>query len=237
MKSIRTSRPAVEVAAGLAHAQTKRFQAKLDEAVSIIQQGLALATDAYVACSFGKDSLVMLHLCLSQQPDVSVRFLRWTESELLNNYDEVIAAWQKRFSINLHIADMSRETLDEKTPDRWQSVVDLAPTSGYFIGLRSEESRGRRITLSKDGALYKGKNGLWRIAPLARWTTQDIGAYIFLHDLPMLQAYHEEGMAARTASRVPRKSVRGDALSKLRQRDPQRFDALAAMFPDVREWV
>lgn len=234
MPSIRDSRPTLEVAAHLQHAKSAKFKVRLDEAVDIIERGLKLAPDAYVACSFGKDSAVLLHLVLAINPDVSVRFLRWQESNLLSNYDEVIAAWSLR---NLAVVDMVRANLDERVVNRWDSLVMAGPTSGYLIGLRAEESKARRMTLAQHGAIYQRKDGLWRISPLAVWRTEDVAAYALLHDVPMLKQYHEHGFDERTSSRVPRAVVRGEMLSQMRQRYPDEFEALATQFPEVREWV
>lgn len=237
MKSIRDSLSAIHVAAALAWSRRANFLERVEQAQDIIRRGFEVAPDAYVACSFGKDSAVLTHLCLQYAPRVSVRFLRWDESAALDNYDEVIQAWRERFDINLVIADMQRVSLDEKNPKRWQSLERAAPSSGYFIGLRAEESRGRRITLKMQGEVYRKQDGLWRISPLAWWREQDIAAYVIAHDLPMLNTYHVEGLSARTTARVPRAVVRGEALARLRLRDPHGFERLAAMFPEVREWV
>lgn len=236
MKSIRESRPALEVAGYLAHAKTQRFQKRIEDALGIIRRGLDAAPDAYVSCSFGKDSAVMYHLCATIQPNIEARFIRWQESNLLDNYDDVIGQWLA-LGMNLSILDMERATLNDSTKDRWQQLESLAHATGYFVGLRMEESRGRKISLAKDGSLYQKKSGMWRICPIARWHTEDVAAYIVSHDLPTLNTYHVEGFNARTASRVPRQEVRGQSLSALRQRDPDAFEALAAKFPEVKEWV
>lgn len=236
MKSICESRSALEIVAHTVHARSDRFQKRVDEAIDIIRRGLEVAPDAYISCSFGKDSAVMYHLCSSVKPDIQARFIRWQESNLLDNYDAVIDQWLMR-GMNLTVLDMVRESLDDSAKDRWQQLETLAQASGYFVGLRIEESRGRKISLVKDGSLYQKKGGLWRICPIAHWRTDDVAAYVVLHDLPMLNTYHQEGFAARTASRVPRQEVRGQSLSALRQRDPNAFEALATKFPEVKEWV
>lgn len=239
MSSIRKSRPGIEVAAGLAYTKSPRHAKAMALTQDIINLGLTLSPDAYIACSFGKDSAVMLHLILQHKPDVSVRFLRWPESNILNNYDEVIDEWQRQYTnLNLSIVDLSRSTLDERVADRWNAIANVAPTTGYFVGLRASESKARRLTLMQHGAVYKLKStGLWRFSPLGHWRDEDVAGYVFQYDLPMLDAYHQQGLTARTSSRVPRHQVREQALADLRLRDPHRFEQLAAMFPELREWV
>lgn len=236
-KSIRQSLSQLEVAAYQAHAQRDTYRQLLDEAFEIIRRGLIAAPDAYIACSFGKDSAVMLHLILSCAQQ-QARFIRWEgESEFLDNYEVVIEAWRSLHTLDLHILDLRRSSLDEKVAGRWQQMEALSPAAGYFIGLRAEESRARRMTIRQHGTVYQKVDGIWRICPLANWRTIDIGAYVIEHDLPMLSTYHAEGFEGRTASRVPRANVRGLALTALRTRDPNGFEALAVRFPEVREWV
>ncbi|MFM7373139.1 MAG: hypothetical protein ACKO2Z_36235, partial [Sphaerospermopsis kisseleviana] len=50
-------------------AKLPQFKKKVDQTKSIIKQALAIAP-AYVAVSWGKDSVVMLHLCQQIKPDI-----------------------------------------------------------------------------------------------------------------------------------------------------------------------
>lgn len=235
--SFADSLPALQRAALRAHATTPNYKRRVATAHQIIADGLSASPDAYVAHSFGKDSAVMAHLVMEANPGVSLRFLSWDETRILDNYDEVIAQWQARWIINLTEVNLSRQTIDEKRADRWLALEQVAPTSGYFVGLRKEESKTRRMNLSVMGNIAHLKNGMWRITPIADWNEQDVGAYIVAHDLPMLDSYHKHGLSHRTTARVPRHIVRGQALTALRTRDPHGFERLAMIFPEVREWV
>lgn len=218
------------------HQKLETHQRRVAQAQDIIAKSLEVCGNPYVACSFGKDSSAMLHLVLCYAPSIEVRFLRWTESQMLDDFDRVIEWWLNR-GINLHIIDMHRDSIDEKAGDRWQKVEEFSPCDGYFIGLRADESRGRRITLSKDGEIYVRKDGMVRLAPLAWWRTIDVAAYTLAHDLPMLDAYNAGGFEQRTSARVPRESVRPNALSELKRRDIGRFNALVSKYPEARAYV
>lgn len=221
------------------HAKLRVYRHRVQQAQQIVSDALRLTANPYVACSFGKDSAALLHLVLQSRPDASVRFIRWQETNIIDDYERVIAQWQNDYGINLDILDLQRATLDESVPDRWRQLQDVQPCDGFFIGLRAEESRGRRITLRKDGVLYRAKSGLLRITPLAWWSTLDVAAYIVTHQLPTLETYASDGFAARTSSRVPRGDygIREGMLASLKHRNPARFNALKYMMPEVSQYV
>lgn len=178
----------------------------------------------------------MLHLVLRFAPEISVRFLKWTnESDYLNDYGKVIEEWQARFKINLEIIELRRESFSDKVKNRWQVIEKEA--DGYFIGLRGEEHKNRRMTLKMHGVVYLKKDGLTRISPLAWWKTIDVQTYIETNNLPMLSAYKAEGFEARTASRIPRASVLTLALTQLKQRDLTAFNELKKNFPEISNYV
>jgi 3'-phosphoadenosine 5'-phosphosulfate sulfotransferase (PAPS reductase)/FAD synthetase len=221
-------------AAYRAHAMSAGYARRVDEALALIDQGLALCRAPYVACSFGKDSAVLLDLVMRRAPDIEARFIRWPETEHLGNYSEVIEAWRAR-GARIHILDLWRASLDEKVGDRWKMLRDTA--DGVFIGLRAEESLARRTTLLVHGTLFHSKEGHYRISPLAWWRTRDIAAYVVTHDLPTLTPYKRHGFSERTSSRIPRASVRGDLLRQIRSEDPQAWAGLVALYPEVEVWA
>lgn len=226
----------IKEAAYRAHALSSAYRRRIDEALALIDRAFTECSAPYVACSFGKDSAVLLDLVRRRAPDIEARFIRWPETEHLGNYDDVIQAWRER-GANIRILDLQRRSLDEKVAGRWKMLRDLTPTDGVFIGLRSEESRARRTTLMTHGTLYRYKDGYRRISPIAWWRTIDIAAYITQHDLPTLDAYKERGFAERTASRIPRAEVRGEKLRQIRADDPQAWASLLQIYPEVSEWV
>lgn len=236
-KSILDSLSAIEIAGYKAHSRSTKYQQRLDEAQNIIIKGLALAPDAYIACSFGKDSAVLLDMCLSINADIQARFLRWSESNDLNNFDEIIADWKQRIQFNLVIVDLHRDSLDDKRHNRWDELANVQDASGYFIGLRAEESRARKITLNVHGQIYRKVDSMLRVAPLAFWSEKDVATYIVTKDLPTLNAYHVDGFSVRTSSRVPRESVRRDALIQLKNRDIHAFMRLEKRFPEISNWI
>lgn len=200
-----------------------------------IRWALGKVKNPYLACSFGKDSIVMLHLVFNQYPNIPVRFIRWKdETNLLNNYDEVIEQCKQRWALSIEQIEFSRQSLDENAPERY--AVDAELYDSYFIGFRMEESTERRITIKKMGKFAEMKNGLKRICPLADWKTADVAAHTVSNSLPYLKSYSVESFESRTTSRIPRADfgIRSASLGALKQRDIAAYNVLITKFPDAK---
>lgn len=213
----------------LIYSKLNSYKALVNKTSGFIRWALNRVHTPYVACSFGKDSAVLLHLVLKFYSDIPVRFIRWSgETEFIDNYDDVISQWG---NINLTQVEFSRDSLNDKRPDRYS-------TSGfdsYFVGLRSKESVPRRITLKKHGMFYKSKNGIIRISPLSDWSEDDIAAYVYSNDLPTLKTYHDCGISSRSSSRIPRDDygIRNSFLMSLKLRDITSYQKLIKKFPEI----
>lgn len=220
------------------HAKMSRYKRMKDLANRIITEALEQCEAPFVSCSFGKDSGAMLHLVMQHLPNINVRFIRWPETDMIDNFPEVISQW-KAMGANVVILDLWRPTLDHKVAGRWEMLNRMGHADGYFIGLRKDESVNRRIILSKQGRIHRLKNGMLRICPLAEWNTLDVAAYTVEHNLPMLSAYQKRGFEERTASRIPRDaySIRENALRQIRNDDPAAWQKLQELYPEVTQWT
>ncbi len=216
------------------YARMPVYLRRLELARETIRHGLAACARPYVACSFGKDSAALLHLVMTVRPDIQARFVRWPETELLGDYERVIEEWLAR-GADIQILDLRRDSSHDAVPERWVQLREMAPADGYFIGLRAEESRARKLTLRSHGVIYQLRDGYTRISPLAWWSTDDVATYILQHQLPTLVNYQFEGFDARTSSRVPRAqfNIRETALSNLRRRDPAAWGDLMRLYPEL----
>jgi 3'-phosphoadenosine 5'-phosphosulfate sulfotransferase (PAPS reductase)/FAD synthetase len=223
------------------HAKLAAYRARVTDARTLIRRAMDMCSAPYVACSFGKDSAVLLHLMLSLYPQVDARFLRWrNETEHLDTYDAIIAQWNEQYpGLRLTVVELERESLSHRVRGRFGALECVQPSDAVLIGLRAEESRGRRLTLRTHGTIYRMASGILRVCPLAWWSTADIAAYTVTHDLPVLSAYQEYGFTARTSSRIPREAhgIRSASLAALRRDHPDRFAALQASFPEVSAYV
>jgi len=218
---------------GLLYAQMPEHKALVAKTKGFVKWALGKVKNPYVACSFGKDSAVMLHLVLQFNPDIDVRFVRWqNETEYLANYNEVINEWGK---LNLTQIELSRTSLGDKRKERYSTDG----YDSYFIGFRSDESKGRRISLKKDGIFYKMKEGKIRISPISEWKVKDVVAYTFSNNLPILDTYEKYGFEERTTSRIPREDfgIRSHSLKLLKNKNMAAYNQLSNHFPEIGLYV
>lgn len=214
-----------------AYAQLSAFKRKVARSLEVIREALAIGP-AYVSVSWGKDSVVMLHLCQQVQPDIEAWHLRVAHRNYFGNYDDVIEQYKIRFGLNYHEVQLNNRNLifGGSTADYLRRATD---SKNCFIGLRKEESRAREISLSKYGEIhqYQGEKE-FRFCPLKNWELSSIWAYHALHDLPHLDYYDH---VAKTS-----KQSRTTALEGLRYRDKpweqESREWLRNYSPQFKEW-
>jgi 3'-phosphoadenosine 5'-phosphosulfate sulfotransferase (PAPS reductase)/FAD synthetase len=184
-------------------AKLPQFKKKVEQARSIIEEALVIAP-AYVAVSWGKDSVVLLHLCQQIKPDIIAVNYGSPEQDVVDNYSEIISTYLDKNPTDY------RELIGlpewANTPDTVQDRCNQILNGEYtiaFVGLRAEESKNRKRSLIKNGLIYQYKTGKYaghyRICPLGWWTWRDIWAYIIINDLPYLNSYdHKDRKHGRT---------------------------------------
>lgn len=217
----------------LLYTQLKSYKALVNKTSGFIRWALERVKNPYVACSFGKDSAVMLHLVLMQRPEIPVIFVRRIETDLIDNYQEIISKWG---GINLRQLTV-KGWLETGSNKRTVSTATAnLENDSYFVGLRMDESAARRISIKTSGMFYKNSSGKFRICPMADWTTKDIAAYCIHNDLPILSKYLDEGFNSRTTSGIPRRFA-SESLQSLKHRDIESFNKLLKLLPDARNFI
>lgn len=257
---------ALERAGYLAHAQSAAFQRRLERARATIAWAMEHCGTGYVAWSAGKDSSAMLWLVAEADPRAHVRILCGGETRLLYaSLDSIIAWWQERWpELDLQEIFVDRVFAEGWQDAGWleQHLTMLGEWDKFmgrrtgieglrtlYLGLRAEESPQRRLALKLrvDGCPYaihqysqsrhSSSRGLYRVAPLDAWRTADVAALHVLHDIPLLETYHTEGMEARTHLRAGRRSVIFGQIAELKRRDPQNYNRLTQRFPELARWT
>lgn len=216
------------------HAQMPEYKSLVRVTKRFVKEALHNVQSPYVACSFGKDSSVMLHIVRELQPDIPVRFAVHPETEILDDYRSVVNWWLEKYDINL--TEVFCEGSLIKVKHHQRKMLNDTKADAFFVGIRAEESVHRRMSIRRYGKFHRLSTGMIRIAPLGFWRERDIAAYLYEHDLPMLSAYNFYGVEGRTSSGVPRSCV-NMALNQLKIRDPQRFNSLCEIFPEARFYV
>lgn len=185
----------------LAHAQLPGFRRKVASARSIIAEAMAIAP-CYVAVSWGKDSVAMLHLATSLGCVNAINF-RTPHQQLIDDFDGVRDRFLQHTPCQYQEINIANEQTIPKAVNE-QRLWHQYPVA--IIGIRAEENPKKRGgVFARDGYLSQYKSGVrrgsWRCWPIANWTWQDVWAYIVLHDLPYLPSYDSVYLPGRDRSR------------------------------------
>lgn len=157
--------------------------------------------------SFGPNSAAMLHLISQGAPDIPII---WVDSGY-NMRDTYVVAEEimdrLKLNMKIYVPSVTSErlnvlmggipTLDEpekhadftrivKLDPFEKALKDLAPKL-WISGIRQSETDFRRNldVLSVDG------RGIVKVAPIIRWTDEDLANYMTLHDLPSCRHYFD----------------------------------------------
>jgi 3'-phosphoadenosine 5'-phosphosulfate sulfotransferase (PAPS reductase)/FAD synthetase len=226
-----------------AYARTTGQRRKEEQALAVIREALTLGA-SHVACSWGKDSVALLHLVQTIAPDIPVFHLRTPLQDMLDNYTEVQHGYCAQFPTVYH------EIMIEEGKTIPTVVKDLALWQDYpvaLIGIRAEENRRTRgIAIAKYGLVHRyqsGPNrGSVRAFPLGYWTWQHVWAYTVAHDLPYLASYDHPAAGTKARSRTTNVMPFGDhfgtsrrygRIAQIRQIAPEAFRHLQTHYPHI----
>lgn len=197
----------IEKAAYLAHSKSRTFIARVESAKRIISEH----PDYCVSVSWGKDSVVMLHLAASTLETVKAVHGRYrTECERFEDMDAIRNDVLNRFS-NIDYSEafvtgnwqmyerVGHFFTEPSTPEenhahtwyrnQWAEEISAMTGNKVMIGMRPDESRVRRMLVARFGSSYMTKAGRSTALPLVGWSGKDIWSYLILHDLPWLRIY------------------------------------------------
>lgn len=231
------------------------YKRRVDESHEIIRGALRLMERPYVAFSCGKDSSVLSHMVL-QHASVPLRFLASGETRIVHNVDDIIGWFRERG------ATVEEILIDRVFSEEWQDATwdeqrkagrgDLCRLTvdhdGVFMGLRMEESGNRKRSLLKHQTpglppfCYRYRSSskmhdMIRCCPLAKWTVEDVGAYIVTHGIPVLRHYHNCGLESRTTARLTGDAVRNNELFWIKAQNPEGWQRLLQRFPEFGLWA
>lgn len=165
---------------------------KIEHAKSLIEDAVKKYPRIAVAVSWGKDSMVLLHLVRQVKPDIPVFTVitPFMPKETLEFKDRIIREW------NLNIKEyMSQEKpiegLWRTDPDECCRIFKVEPTreavkdlDAWFAGLRKTEGITRR-----DFKEVEIRGNLVKINPILTWTELDIWRYSALYNVPQNPLY------------------------------------------------
>ena len=160
---------------------------KADLSLSIIRLGVEAYPQIFVACSFGKDSRVLIDLALQVNPSILFAAI-----DTGYEFEETIAfgnSLQKELGLNLRWLKPEREDVERIDREYGDSFIKndqykccemkipaiekfLKTQDAWITGLRRDETEYRKNTpIIETGKVAK-------INPIAFWTKDDVWAYI-----------------------------------------------------------
>jgi 3'-phosphoadenosine 5'-phosphosulfate sulfotransferase (PAPS reductase)/FAD synthetase len=235
-----------------AWAQLKKHRLRVERAIDAIRRASEVGR---IGASFsgGKDSTVVAHLVRSVVPDAPLAFFN-SGDELPDTLEMVRAYGAEAIAPRLTMREMARysgwwgyaEPVDRDCPFDAKRILIEEPSETFVVrrglrvichGVRAEESGNRARHIGARGELYQGADRTWYCMPIARWSLEDVWAYIASHRLRYHSAYD-----AMSAAGVPRESQRVAGLlgergsgwgrhALLRMHAPEAWGRLVAEFP------
>lgn len=161
---------------------------KIEQAAAAVREFIS-AGSSYASTSWGKDSVVMLHLLWIVAPHVPVVNLRIDPTR--NEYcDTVRDAFLSRFPMDYHEENVSyhgcgewfSQQWDDASYKRWDAAwrnVEKQFGARHLSGVRAQESGVRKIRMRSHGHSTSRT-----CAPIGWMTTADVFAYLAINDLP-----------------------------------------------------
>jgi len=142
----------------------------------------------YCGVSWGKDSVVVAHLCRRVDASIPLVYLTdspWSNPDCGGVRDAFLSAHPGVY-FEADVPAGRRIDAHGRVWPVWGDFRVAADRFGrrYISGIRSEESRTRRLRVAKWGTTTTNT-----CAPIARWTGRDVFAYLLRHDLPVHPAY------------------------------------------------
>lgn len=167
---------------------------KIEHSRKLIREALDKHRRISVAVSWGKDSMVLLHLATQVKPDMPVFTVvtPFKPKETLEFKDRITKEWK------LNIKEyMSKEEpipgLWKTDPDECCRIFKVEPTKeavedldAWISGLRKTEGRTRQ-----DYEEIEKRGNLIKVNPILEWTELDIWRYSALYNVPQNPLYRK----------------------------------------------
>ncbi len=186
----------------------KSYEEKLALTEKVIDNTLFLFKRCFVSCSFGKDSIVVLHLVRKHRPDIPVVFNNTLVQppETYAYLKEMKELWNlnlfETFPVKgwdfFRVADKFGLPDGIKKSDRCCDYLKLRPTRQLvkehkwevnFTGSTVLESFNRMFHICERGSSYNTIRDVIKTHPIAYWTDDEVYRYIEENEIPLNPAY------------------------------------------------
>jgi 3'-phosphoadenosine 5'-phosphosulfate sulfotransferase (PAPS reductase)/FAD synthetase len=235
-------------------AQTRQHQWRVRQAGMRVDTWLERVQNPYVAFSTGKDSLCVLSIVRQKRPSIpavyfdadcafpeSKDLMAFTSNLIVFPTAEPLLETFRRCG-GFDGDSIERETMKTTVYEPIKQLIDQYDFDGVCYGLRSQESRARRLNAKVRGPVFQYKrDGLWACQPIYDWIYDDVWAYIVSHELAYCGTYdrmwdmpEEDQRLSYWAGETKRRWGRW---AWLKRNYPDLFNRLAAEFPEARSYV
>ncbi len=168
---------------------------KIIHSKELINESLTKYKNTAVACSFGKDSIVVLHLALSIKPDIPVFTVMtpFKPKETLEYKDYLTQLWNINIKEYFQKDDIgaTNRKLWAIDPEECCDYFKVRPTreavtglDAWICGLRNTEGPTR-----ENYKEVEQRGDLVKINPILSWTELDVWRYIAFNSIPVHSWY------------------------------------------------
>lgn len=236
------------------YSRLREYQERIERARENITRALRVSKKPAVCISAGKDSTVLLSLVLEQKKDALAVFYD-SGFEYPETY-ETLEKLEKHFGIEILIIETSytmqeiielEKELGGISPSFVKNVLVYEPSlyvrdeygvDMFFVGLRAEESKQRKLAVLRKMPFYFNKRFQYYLAyPIGHLKVEDVFAYIYSNKLPIHPFYEMNLPLERNKRRIG--VIGGTAASTigrqywLKLSHPEMFEKLCELDPSV----
>lgn len=229
-----------------------KHKKRLQHTKEVILRAFEITDNWCISCSGGKDSISMAHFINTIKP---TPIFSYKDDLVYPGESQYLIDTAKRYGwdIRIHeemlwsrVEDISRtggtitDVLGMFSDTFWSAINENNDRyKGSFIGMRAQESFGRRWNYKKRGDIYEMANGFWHAIPIARWEAGDVFAYLVSNDIPIFSLYTKKGIVPPEKRREGWYIPAGDymrstgSVVQLKYTYPDLFEKLAELFPEL----
>ncbi len=173
---------------------------KINHSLEIIDHAIETFPLISVACSFGKDSMVVLDLALRINPYIKVFFIgtQFKPQGTFSYRDLIMRKWHIHVE-TLMASQQVSPNLPKENPEECCRLLKVEPTKralanldAWITGLRKTEGKTRtdynelEPSFKKDLINnYQDDSIITKVNPILLWTELDIWKYIAIQDIPV----------------------------------------------------
>jgi len=238
-------------------ATTRLHRSRVERTRRIVEEFHTNHPDAYVAWSAGKDSTAMTHLIADVVGPVRAMSIKDDldfpgEEDYLRRHAEAwgvrldivrppsLQAWLRDHADEIGAADDVHSRAAGLSRVGFYPLIEeydrSTGTRAKYLGLRAEESHGRKMHRAKRGAIYTKTNGEVVCQPICDWRGIDVYAYLLSRNIDLLPLYrcvrlHDAPERVRKSWWVPGAHAQFGQGTWLRTYYPGLFQLLEDLLP------